>query len=129
MRSWAPLRLLLRSPWSLVFLWCGPRRAAGLAPAATGARFHHTAVRTVDVERALEFYSLLGLEEEARFRSGAARCAWLRGLGARLELIEVPPAVGAGRAPDGLAATAVGAEPARASRARARAEWRPAPQA
>ena len=122
MHSWK--QLLLR--WSLVFLWCGP--AAGLAPAAAGARFHHSAVRTVDIERALKFYSLLGLEEEARFRSGAARCAWLRGLGTRLELIEVPPAVGAGRAPDGLAAAAVGAAPARGTRARAR-ETRPAPQA
>ncbi|KAJ8600820.1 hypothetical protein CTAYLR_006422 [Chrysophaeum taylorii] len=57
-----------------------------------------------DVEAAMQFYTLLGLEEERRFRAGPAsatitslsstrsqaRAAWLLGSGLRLELIEVP---------------------------------------
>eukprot|EP00633_Aureoumbra_lagunensis_P011049 CAMPEP_0197329194 /NCGR_PEP_ID=MMETSP0892-20130614/5538_1 /TAXON_ID=44058 ORGANISM="Aureoumbra lagunensis, Strain CCMP1510" /NCGR_SAMPLE_ID=MMETSP0892 /ASSEMBLY_ACC=CAM_ASM_000538 /LENGTH=156 /DNA_ID=CAMNT_0042825675 /DNA_START=182 /DNA_END=649 /DNA_ORIENTATION=- len=53
----------------------------------------------------MKFYSLLGLREEVRFRTGSvsvrmiyknkfcltqARAAWLQGAGMRLELIEVP---------------------------------------
>ena len=67
-------------------------------------------IRDRDIEKSLQFYSLLGLDEERRFRSGAARCAWLRSAGgaARLELVEVPDYVDAGRAADGLAANHVG---------------------
>ena len=56
----------------------------------------------------MKFYSLFGLEEACRFRSGAARCAWLTGAATRLELIEVPSYVNATAAPDGLVEEAVG---------------------
>ena len=77
-------------------------QASALAP------FHHAAVKCRDIERSMKFYSLFGLEEACRFRSGAARCAWLTGAAARLELIEVPSYVNATAAPDGLVEEAVG---------------------
>jgi len=77
-------------------------QAAALAP------FHHSAVKCRNIERSMLFYSLFGFEEECRFRSGAARCAWLTGASTRLELVEVPSYVNATSAPDGLAAEAVG---------------------
>ena len=52
--------------------------------------------------------TIFGLEEACRFRSGAARCAWLTGAATRLELIEVPSYVNATAAPDGLVEEAVG---------------------
>lgn len=61
----------------------------------------------------MRFYSLFGLEEERRFKSGAARCAWLTGLETRVELIEVPKVLDPDLAPDGLAALAVGKPSAR----------------
>ena len=103
------MRAFIAIQWLLLVL--APRSASGLAAAAraaVGARVHHCAVRTRNIERAIKFYSLFGLEEEARFRSGSARCAWLRGLDARLELIEVPGAADEDPAPDGLAAAAMG---------------------
>ena len=66
------------------------------------------AAATLYRRRSLKFYGLFGFEEEARFRSGAARCAWLRGARTRLELIEVPPALEAAPAADGLGPTHVG---------------------
>ncbi|CAN0297257.1 unnamed protein product [Ectocarpus sp. 12 AP-2014] len=51
---------------------------------------HHCALRTSNIVRAMKFYSLLGMNEAARFRAGNARCAFLEGAGMRLELIEVP---------------------------------------
>ena len=78
------------------------------AQAAAIAPFHHAAVKCRDIERSMKFYSLFGLEEECRFRSGAARCAWLTGASTRLELIEVPSYVNATAAPDGLVEEAVG---------------------
>ena len=60
---------------------------------------HHVAVKTRNITVAIQFYSLLGFEVEARFRAGPARAAWLTIAGgqqeeesssSRLELIEVP---------------------------------------
>ncbi|CAN0235805.1 unnamed protein product, partial [Phaeothamnion confervicola] len=54
------------------------------------ATFHHHCVRTGDILRAMKFYSLLGLREKARFRTGRARGVWLCGPGGiRLEILEV----------------------------------------
>ena len=71
---------------------------------------HHTAIKTRDIERSVQFYSLLGLVVDVRFKTGAARAAWLRAsstanvtsgdgrgssaAGPRLELIEVPSYMG-----------------------------------
>ena len=88
------------------------RRCAAVAllvmHASALAPFHHSAIKCRDIERSMKFYSLFGLEEQCRFRSGAARCAWLTGAATRLELIEVPSYVNATAAPDGLVEEAVG---------------------
>ena len=88
------------------------RRCAAVAllvmQATALAPFHHSAIKCTDIERSMKFYSLFGLEEDCRFRSGAARCAWLTGAATRLELIEVPSYVNATAAPDGLVEEAVG---------------------
>jgi len=71
---------------------------------------HHAAIRTGDIERAIQFYSLLGFHVETKFLIGSSRAAWLttanrsidtedderavqNGGGARLELIEVPKSI------------------------------------
>ena len=54
---------------------------------------HHVAIKTRNITVAIQFYSLLGFEVEAKFRAGPARAAWLTQLespSSRLELIEVP---------------------------------------
>jgi catechol 2,3-dioxygenase-like lactoylglutathione lyase family enzyme len=59
----------------------------GSAPLVT----HHAAMKTRNITAAIQFYSLLGFECEAKFRAGPARAAWLTAQqGSRLELIEVP---------------------------------------
>lgn len=65
-----------------------------------GYHFHHYAIKTKNIFNALKFYSLLGMEEKVRFKTGAARAAWIEGVGVRLELIEVPEFM----APEGRAA-------------------------
>jgi len=54
----------------------------------------HVAVKTANIESAMEFYSLWGYSLEAKFRAGPARAAFLsRGdesMGPRIEVIEVP---------------------------------------
>ena len=53
-----------------IFAWT----SAALELASTGSSFsHHVAIRTRDIDRATKFYSLLGLEEEARFLAGTVR--------------------------------------------------------
>lgn len=80
-------RQLLLSAWA----WPLTSALSGSGLASSGSALHHTAIRTKDIKRAMKFYSLLGLEEEVRFKAGFARCCWLRASsGARLELIEVP---------------------------------------
>ena len=54
---------------------------------------HHTAIRTRNIEVAIQFYSLLGFEPTSKFRAGPAKAAWLEHKSqsnSRLELIEVP---------------------------------------
>lgn len=62
---------------------------------------HHIAVKTRNIENAINFYSLLGFRVESKFVSGPARCAWLiheshnddqdpNTIKSRIELIEVP---------------------------------------
>jgi len=65
--------------------------------------FHHTAIRTRDIDLAIKFYSLFGFQVEEKFRAGPARAAWLTSNNnnhssfedtklnsSRLELIEIP---------------------------------------
>ena len=68
-----------------------------ISPAQTSAEvtlyLHHTAIKTRDIEAAINFYSLFGFEPTIKFRTGPARAAWLEQTGAnsnRIELIEVP---------------------------------------
>jgi catechol 2,3-dioxygenase-like lactoylglutathione lyase family enzyme len=54
---------------------------------------HHMALRTRNITVAIQFYSLLGFDVDAKFRAGPARAAWLTQQHeetSRLELIEVP---------------------------------------
>lgn len=39
--------------------------------------YHHTAIRTRNIENAIKFYSLFGYQVETKFRAGPARAAWL----------------------------------------------------
>jgi catechol 2,3-dioxygenase-like lactoylglutathione lyase family enzyme len=54
--------------------------------------FHHTAIKTRDIEMSIQFYSLFGFEPTAKFRAGPAKAAWLETANgsSRIELIEVP---------------------------------------
>jgi catechol 2,3-dioxygenase-like lactoylglutathione lyase family enzyme len=59
---------------------------------------HHLAIRTRDIEMAIQFYSLLDFEVETKFLAGTVRAAWLRqekgnSEGVRIELIEVPKGI------------------------------------
>ena len=62
---------------------------------STSTPFHHTAIRTRDIELAIKFYSLLDFEVETKFLAGNVRAAWLqqKNSGGRIELIEVPSIV------------------------------------
>ena len=65
---------------------------------------HHTAIKTRDIEVAIQFYSLFGFSVETKFRTGSSRAAWLTNapqeqkieqkgqndVSARLELLEIP---------------------------------------
>ncbi|KAL7461671.1 hypothetical protein ACHAXS_002082 [Conticribra weissflogii] len=68
---------------------------------------HHVAIKTRNIENAIDFYSLLGFRVESKFITGPARAAWLihdgqgsnasdeehnnmLGTNARIELLEVP---------------------------------------
>jgi hypothetical protein len=62
----------------------------GCFSAAPIANFHHHSIKTNDIERSMKFYSLFGLTEACRFKSGGARAVFLEGCGGRLELVEVP---------------------------------------
>lgn len=74
-----------------------PLQRAGPSPfdGSTPLVPHHTALKTRNITMAIQFYSLLGFELEAKFRAGPARAAWMSQQRAppsssRLELIEVP---------------------------------------
>ena len=61
---------------------------------------HHIALKTRNIENAINFYSLLGFQVETKFISGPSRCAWLihsshqnnepDTITSRIELLEVP---------------------------------------
>mmetsp|Transcript_25085 Transcript_25085/g.52710 ORF Transcript_25085/g.52710 Transcript_25085/m.52710 type:complete len:360 (+) Transcript_25085:99-1178(+) len=64
---------------------------------------HHVAIKTRNIENAIDFYSLLGFRVESKFITGPARAAWLihgskesdtenytEGSNTRIELLEVP---------------------------------------
>jgi catechol 2,3-dioxygenase-like lactoylglutathione lyase family enzyme len=47
-------------------------------------------IRTADIHRAIAFYRQLGFEIQERFTTGYTLACWMKGLGGRLELIEIP---------------------------------------
>lgn len=51
---------------------------------------HHASIRTADIHRAIAFYKQLGFQIEERFTTGYTLACWLKGLGGRIELIEIP---------------------------------------
>ncbi len=53
-------------------------------------QYHHIAIRTGDIHRAMEFYTALGFAVSERFTAGITLACWLEGLGTRLELMQVP---------------------------------------
>jgi len=53
-------------------------------------QYHHIAIRTGNIHRAIEFYTALGFQVVARFTAGITLACWLEGLGTRLELMQVP---------------------------------------
>jgi len=53
-------------------------------------QYHHIAIRTGNIHRAMEFYTALGFAVIERFTAGITLACWLEGLGTRLELMQVP---------------------------------------
>ncbi|APB34192.1 Glyoxalase/bleomycin resistance protein/dioxygenase [Gloeomargarita lithophora Alchichica-D10] len=53
-------------------------------------QYHHIAIRTGNIHRAIEFYTALGFQVSERFTAGITLACWLEGLGMRLELMQVP---------------------------------------
>ncbi|HIK45200.1 MAG TPA: VOC family protein [Leptolyngbyaceae cyanobacterium M65_K2018_010] len=51
---------------------------------------HHGSIRTQDIHRAMAFYQRLGFTVQERFTTGMTLACWMEGLGARIELIQVP---------------------------------------
>jgi catechol 2,3-dioxygenase-like lactoylglutathione lyase family enzyme len=67
--------------------------ARGLMPPSSSAIVsHHAAIKTRDIENAIDFYSLLGFRVETKFVAGPARAAWLinEARSFKIELLEVP---------------------------------------
>lgn len=62
--------------------FCGAMAIAG--------QYHHVAIRTGDIHRAIAFYEALGFQVTERFTAGITLACWLEGLGTRLELMQVP---------------------------------------
>lgn len=92
---YVPTENLLEDPSYLEEIMAKAAKLLPAVPATDGGVFkrassHHCALRTANIARAMKFYSLLGLNEVVRFRAESARCAFLKGAGMRLELIEVP---------------------------------------
>ncbi|MEN9206883.1 MAG: VOC family protein [Gloeomargarita sp. GMQP_bins_120] len=56
----------------------------------TTGQYHHIAIRTGDIHRAIAFYEALGFRVTERFSAGITLACWLEGWGTRLELIQVP---------------------------------------
>jgi catechol 2,3-dioxygenase-like lactoylglutathione lyase family enzyme len=51
---------------------------------------HHASIRTADIHRAIAFYEQLGFEVCERFTAGMTLACWMKGLGGRIELLQVP---------------------------------------
>lgn len=51
---------------------------------------HHASIRTADIYRAIAFYEQLGFQVQERFTAGITLACWMKGLGGRIELIQVP---------------------------------------
>jgi catechol 2,3-dioxygenase-like lactoylglutathione lyase family enzyme len=51
---------------------------------------HHVSIRTADIHQAISFYEQLGFTVNERFTTGYTLACWLRGLGGRIELIQIP---------------------------------------
>ncbi|AOX02316.1 MULTISPECIES: VOC family protein [Moorena] len=51
---------------------------------------HHASIRTANIHRAIAFYEKLGFTVSERFTTGMTLACWLKGLGGRLELIQIP---------------------------------------
>ncbi|WAL58172.1 VOC family protein [Thermocoleostomius sinensis] len=51
---------------------------------------HHASIRTADIHRAIAFYEQLGFEMCERFTAGMTLACWMKGLGGRIELLQVP---------------------------------------
>ncbi|MDX2255939.1 MAG: VOC family protein [Pseudanabaenaceae cyanobacterium bins.39] len=53
-------------------------------------QFHHVAIKTSDIFRAIAFYEGLGFEVTERFTAGITLACWMSGAGMHLELMQVP---------------------------------------
>eukprot|EP00640_Fibrocapsa_japonica_P007235 CAMPEP_0113947582 /NCGR_PEP_ID=MMETSP1339-20121228/65586_1 /TAXON_ID=94617 /ORGANISM="Fibrocapsa japonica" /LENGTH=195 /DNA_ID=CAMNT_0000954247 /DNA_START=149 /DNA_END=736 /DNA_ORIENTATION=+ /assembly_acc=CAM_ASM_000762 len=54
--------------------------------------FDHVALKVSNITRSIEFYEQMGFETKIKFTTGPARSIWMSGLGANIEIIEVPGA-------------------------------------
>ncbi|MEN9272078.1 MAG: VOC family protein [Gloeomargarita sp. DG_1_5_bins_55] len=59
-------------------------------PMSILGQYHHFAIRTGNIQRAIAFYEVLGFRVTERFTAGVTLACWLEGLGTRLELLQVP---------------------------------------
>jgi catechol 2,3-dioxygenase-like lactoylglutathione lyase family enzyme len=55
-----------------------------LPPSSSAIVSHHAAIKTRNIDIAIDFYSLLGFRVETKFVAGPARAAWLKHEGRRL---------------------------------------------
>jgi catechol 2,3-dioxygenase-like lactoylglutathione lyase family enzyme len=53
-------------------------------------QFHHVAIKTSDIFRAIAFYEGLGFVVTERFTAGITLACWMCGAGMHLELMQVP---------------------------------------
>lgn len=51
---------------------------------------HHASIRTANIHRAIAFYEQLGFSVQERFTAGITLACWMKGLGGRIELIQIP---------------------------------------
>ncbi|PSF33628.1 glyoxalase/bleomycin resistance/extradiol dioxygenase family protein [Aphanothece hegewaldii CCALA 016] len=51
---------------------------------------HHASIRTANIHRAIAFYETLGFTVTERFTAGYTLACWMKGLGGRIELIQIP---------------------------------------
>lgn len=51
---------------------------------------HHVSIKTADIHQAIAFYERLGFTLETRFTAGITLACWMKGLGGRIELMQVP---------------------------------------